>query len=122
MSTPATIPADALVRQGTLPETEDAAIFTGADHGNVPVSLFLVHSHPGSGPRLHRHPYPEVFVIHAGQARFRLGESEVPAAAGDVVIAPAGVAHSFTATGQAELRLTAIHTSPEFETEWLEQA
>jgi len=76
----------------------------------------------GSGPRPHRHPYPEVFVIHAGRAEFRLGEDDVDAGTGDVVIAPTGVVHSFTATGQSDLRLTAIHPATRIETEWLTDA
>jgi len=76
----------------------------------------------GLGLRPHRHPYPEVFVIHAGRAEFRLGEDDVDAGTGDVVIAPTGVVHSFTATGQSDLRLTAIHPATRIETEWLTDA
>lgn len=120
MSNPSVIATpSSLIKHGTLPAGPDADVFTGAEHGPVPVSLFMVHSSPGAGPRLHRHRYPEVFVIHDGRALFRLGESEVTADAGDIVIAPAGVAHRFTATGESELRLTAIHSAPEIETEWL---
>lgn len=39
----------------------------GAEHGDVPFSLILVHSRPGVGPKLHRHPYAEVFVVESGQ-------------------------------------------------------
>jgi mannose-6-phosphate isomerase-like protein (cupin superfamily) len=38
------------------------------------------------------------------------------------VIAPTGVVHSFTATGQSDLRLTAIHPATRIETEWLTDA
>ena len=34
---------------------ENSHQFIGADH-DVPVSMFLVHSAPGKGPSLHRHP------------------------------------------------------------------
>jgi len=36
-----------------------------------PVSLHLTEGIvPGQGPRLHRHPYEEVFVVHEGQATY----------------------------------------------------
>jgi quercetin dioxygenase-like cupin family protein len=101
---------------------EAAPTFLGADHEHVPISMFLVDSRPGEGPRLHRHPYAEVFVLHDGAASFVLDGEELTAEAGDVVIAPAGSAHRFTAVGDERLRLTAIHTAPAMETEWLEPA
>jgi hypothetical protein len=30
--------------------------FVGADDGDVPFSVILVHSEPGVGPKVHRHP------------------------------------------------------------------
>ena len=40
--------------------------FEGADHGSG-VSFFLARTPPGRGPRLHRHPYEETFVVHEGR-------------------------------------------------------
>ena len=87
---------------------------------DVPFSLILVHSGPGVGPKVHRHPYPEVFVVEAGEATFRLGDDEVVVTSGHVVVSPSGVAHGFMNTGTGELRLTAIHGAGRFDTEWLE--
>ena len=122
MSTSTAQPTSLRVARGSLPQADDAAIFTGAEHGGMPLSMFLLDAPPGSGPQPHRHPYPEVFVIHAGSAVFRLGEDDVHAGTGDIVIAPTGVVHSFTATGQSDLRLTAIHPATRIETEWLTDA
>jgi mannose-6-phosphate isomerase-like protein (cupin superfamily) len=85
----------------------------------VPFSIILVHAAPGVGPKLHRHPYPEVFIVHAGRATFRIGEDTVVVDEGHVVVSPAGEAHGFTNAGPGELRLTAIHGAPRFVTEWL---
>jgi mannose-6-phosphate isomerase-like protein (cupin superfamily) len=74
---------------------------------------------PGSGPKLHQHPYAEIFVVDTGQADFQVGESRLMAHAGDILIAPAGAAHRFTSAGEDQLRLTAIHTAATIETEWL---
>lgn len=102
-----------------LPRTEHAHEFVGADHGDVPVSVILVHSAPGVGPALHRHPYAEVFVVESGQATFQLGERRIVVEGGQIVIGPADIPHGFTNTGTGELRLTAIHCAPAFKTDWV---
>jgi quercetin dioxygenase-like cupin family protein len=102
-----------------LPQTEHAHEFVGAEHGDVPFSIILVHSQPGVGPKLHRHPYPEVFVVDSGQATFQLGDETLVVEAGHIVVGPPDVPHGFTNSGPGELRLTAIHGAPRFQTEWL---
>ena len=108
------------IRPSELPGPPGGRSFVGADHGGVPISLFLVDVRPGSGPRLHRHSLPEIFVIDTGQATFQIDDSRLAAHAGDILIAPAGSAHRFTSTGEDQLRLTAIHTASTMETDWLE--
>ena len=82
-----------------LEHTAHAHEFVGAEHGDVPFSIILVHSQPGVGPKLHRHPYAEVFVVEAGQATFRIGERTLVIDEGHVVVSPPGEAHGFTNTG-----------------------
>ena len=103
-----------------LPGPPEAHRFIGAEHGGLPISLFLVDDGPGEGPLLHRHPYAEVFVVHAGEARFEIDDLRMTATAGDILIAPAMSAHRFTNTRAARLRVTAIHTAPDMDTEWLD--
>ena len=91
----------------------------GADIG-AGVCVIVVDSEPGDGPRLHRHPYEEVFVMHEGEATFTLGDEQVVAKPGDVLVAPAGTPHKFVNTGTGRLRQIDIHVSPKFDTEWLE--
>ena len=93
--------------------------FVGADHGDVPFSVILVHSRPGVGPKLHRHGYAEVFIVESGEATFQLGEEQVVVPEGHVVVGPPNVPHGFTNSGVGELRLVAIHGAPRFQTEWL---
>lgn len=114
--------AEAILALADLEHTPHAHDFVGADHGDVPFSLILVHSQPGVGPKLHRHPYPEVFVVESGQATFRIGESTRVVEAGHLVVSPAGEAHGFVNSGTGELRLVAIHGAGRFDTEWLEGA
>lgn len=117
---PLTAATSLRVRRDDLPGPPEAHRFIGAHHGGLPISLFLVDDRPGAGPLLHRHPYAEVFVIHDGEARFEIDDLRLSATAGDILIAPAMSAHRFTNTGNADLRVTAIHTAPEMDTEWLQ--
>lgn len=107
------------IRQDDLPGSPDAHRFIGADHGGLPISLFLVDDRPGAGPQLHRHPYPELFIVHAGRAEFELDRTRLAAAAGDIIIAPATTAHRFINTGNEQLHITAIHAAPIMDTQWL---
>jgi mannose-6-phosphate isomerase-like protein (cupin superfamily) len=66
----------------------------------------------GEGPRLHVHPYDETFIVVAGRARFFVGETTIDAAAGDVVLGPAGVPHRFENLGPGRLQTIDIHHSP----------
>lgn len=91
----------------------------GAEHGAT-ISLILDRSAPGQGPRLHRHPYDETWVVQEGNITFQSGESRHQAGPGDVVIVPAGVPHKFTNDGPGPSRLVCIHASPTVIGEWLE--
>jgi mannose-6-phosphate isomerase-like protein (cupin superfamily) len=102
-----------------LEHSEHSHEFVGAEHGGVPFSVILVHSRPGVGPKLHRHPYAEVFIVEEGEATFRIGDKTVTVGARNIVVSPPGEAHGFTNSGNAELRLIAIHGADQFDTEWL---
>ena len=93
----------------------------GAEHGDLPFSVILIHSGPGTGPELHRHDYAEAFIVEAGEATFRLGDDTVVVPAGHVVIGPSNVPHGFVNSGDRELRLVSIHGASRFGTEWLEE-
>jgi mannose-6-phosphate isomerase-like protein (cupin superfamily) len=112
-------PRGHIVPFDALEHTEHAHECVGAEHGDVPFSVILVHSQPGVGPKLHRHPYAEVFIVESGTATFRIGDEAVIVEGGHVVVSPPGEAHGFTNTGTGELRVTAIHGAARFDTEWL---
>jgi hypothetical protein len=102
-----------------LPHNQHAHEFVGADHGDVPFSIILVHAAPGAGPRLHRHPYPELFVVEsgAGQLPARRGHDGGPRRAdrGRTSQRP----HGFANIGTEPPHVTAIHGAAAFDTEWL---
>jgi len=98
---------------------EDENEVQGNNH-NAAVSVIVVDAPPGGGPRLHKHPYEEVFVIQNGTATFTAGDETIEAHGGQVVIVPGGVPHKFVNTGEDRLRQVDIHANDRFITEWLE--
>jgi mannose-6-phosphate isomerase-like protein (cupin superfamily) len=91
----------------------------GKEHG-VSVCVILVDMAPGEGVRLHRHTYPEIFIVQEGSATFRVGDESLEVHAPRTLIVATAVSHAFTNTGMERLRQVDIHLSPEFVTEWLE--
>jgi mannose-6-phosphate isomerase-like protein (cupin superfamily) len=102
-----------------LPHEAHSHEFEGAEYAEVPFSIILIHCQPGDGPKLHRHPYVEVFVVESGEATFQIGMERLVVHGGHVVISPRGESHGFTNSGTDELRLTSIHAAGRFNTEWL---
>ncbi|QNA93456.1 MULTISPECIES: cupin domain-containing protein [unclassified Microbacterium] len=84
--------------------------FVGADHGAA-VSYFFVENHPGEGPGLHWHPYPETWVVIEGVAAITVGDETLVARAGDTATGPAYVPHRFTNVGDGVLTIIGIHAS-----------
>ena len=108
-----------VVKQGDAPRGVIADVaFEGAPYG-AGVSFFLGDLPPGAGPGLHRHPYPEICLIRAGQVAISVDGQEVVAGAGDIVIIGPGSPHSFTAIGEARLEAVALHAASRFIIEWL---
>jgi mannose-6-phosphate isomerase-like protein (cupin superfamily) len=109
-------PTYVVVERDQLPEAE----LQGYLFGGAKVCLIFIDLEPGGGPRLHRHPYEEIFIILAGQATFTIDSHTVQARAGQVLIAKAGAAHKFVNSGEGRLRQIDVHASDRFITEWLE--
>ncbi|MDP8932046.1 MAG: hypothetical protein M3O70_26635 [Actinomycetota bacterium] len=53
-----------------LAHSETAYEFEGHHHGDTSVSFIVIDAPPGSGPKLHKHPYEEVFVVQEGSVTF----------------------------------------------------
>jgi mannose-6-phosphate isomerase-like protein (cupin superfamily) len=88
--------------------------------GGAGISLILSStSKEGTGPRLHKHPYAETFIIRRGSAVFTVGTEQIPARAGQILVVPAETPHKF-ATGPSGYEAVHIHANPRFVTEWLE--
>lgn len=69
----------------------------------------------GDSPPLHVHDREdEVFHVLEGEIRLRVGEAEVTAQAGDTVVGPRGVPHSFRVESE-QARFLVITTAGDFE-------
>jgi mannose-6-phosphate isomerase-like protein (cupin superfamily) len=108
-----------IIKQHQLPASNISRDLVGADHGGLGVSMFFVQAPPGRGPRLHKHPYEEIFIVLEGEAVFVAGDRELRAGAGDIVVVPPETPHAFTSSGSGPLRQIDIHLSPTFVTDWL---
>ncbi len=109
-----------IVNKEQLSRDENTYELQGYQYGSTNISLILVDVAPGEGPKLHVHPYEEVFVIQEGCATYTIGSTTLEAKAGQIAIVPAGVPHKFVNSGSGRLLQVDIHHSPRFITQWLE--
>jgi mannose-6-phosphate isomerase-like protein (cupin superfamily) len=115
------VPGMAVVLNKTdLPFLGNSHELEGYLYGDAPVCIILFDGPPGSGPKLHRHPYAELFLVQEGNATFTVGEDIIDVTGGQIVVAPAGVPHKFVNSGAGPLRQIDIHANDRFVTEWLE--
>ena len=92
--------------------------------GGAGISIILESTtKEGVGPRLHRHPYAETFIIRRGSATFTVGAGQdarhIIGRGGQVLVVPAHTPHRFR-TGPEGYEAVHIHANPRFVTEWLE--
>jgi quercetin dioxygenase-like cupin family protein len=111
-----------VISRDDLREGDGSASFQGSAHDAGNVSFIWIEAYPGEGPRLHRHPYPETFIVLEGSATFTVGDEQIVAKAGDIVVGPANVPHRFVCNGPGILRQIDIHAAASFTTEWLEDS
>lgn len=92
----------------------------GFEADDVNASLIFIDNQPGEGPRLHRHPYHEIFITLEGRSSFTVGSATLDASPGQIVVVRPRVPHKFVNSGTGRLRQIDIHLNPKFITEWLE--
>ena len=109
-----------VIRSGELvPSRGGTVTFEGEPHGSG-VSFFLVNSLPGMGPDLHKHPYPETWIVRSGTARITADDEEIDVGPGDIAVVGAETPHKFKNTGTGRLDIICIHASPRMIQEDLE--
>lgn len=92
----------------------------GYPYGNGLCLIFNSTERVGAGPRLHQHPYPETFIVRTGRALFTVGDKQIEAEAGQILVVPANTPHKFANLGPGLLEQIDIHSNERFITEWLE--
>jgi quercetin dioxygenase-like cupin family protein len=100
-----------ITRLEDLPRIGSSWNFVGRDHGNVPVSFYVVEMQPGQGAPLHCHTYDEIILVQSGRSRVVIGDEVHQAIAGSVVVVKAGTPHGFINTGPELLIQIDIHSS-----------
>jgi mannose-6-phosphate isomerase-like protein (cupin superfamily) len=110
-----------VIRAGELPPSPGGTVtFEGEPYGSG-VSFFLVNNEPGKGPDLHRHPYPETWIVRGGRALFTADGEDVEAGPGDIVVVGTETPHKFKNVGDGRLDVVCIHASPRMIQEDLEE-
>jgi quercetin dioxygenase-like cupin family protein len=77
----------------------------------APISFYVTEFARGEGPPLHLHPYPEVFLVERGTARFTAGDEELEVAAGTYVIVPADTPHRYVGADDEPVRVVSVQPS-----------
>jgi mannose-6-phosphate isomerase-like protein (cupin superfamily) len=108
------------INERQLPAFGISRQFLGADQGDVAISAFIVSAPQGRGPVLHRHPYDTVAFVREGKGRWTVGDRELEAGPGDILVVKAGEVHKFLSLGPDLLVLIDIHLGPRFVQENLE--
>ena len=98
-----------VIRSADLPVYEPAPgatlrMLTGEDHG-LGLCLIAASYPPGAWNGSHRHPSASAIVVCEGRGLFKVGDDEVEAGPGDVVVVPARAWHSFGNIGDDWLRV-----------------
>jgi quercetin dioxygenase-like cupin family protein len=99
------------------PPGGEAAIFQGGKYG-AKVSFFIVHFSPGKGPKKHRHPYEETFIILEGEIEAIVNGETKTLRENNIVIIPADPWHEFKNRSEKPVFMVNLHPVPEMVTEW----
>lgn len=110
-----------VIRSGELERSPLGTVAWEGEPYGSDVSVFIIdYPRAGEGPNLHKHPYPETWIVRAGNARFTVDDQTIEAGAGDIVVCPAETPHKFKSSGSDHLDIICIHPSPRFIQEDLE--
>ena len=90
-----------------------------ADFGTDVSFIFSDVAEPGLGPRLHSHDYDEIQIVRRGLAWFQVGDEEIEAKEGDILVIPAGTPHKVRSAGEMS-DVISVHLSGRMKAEWLE--
>lgn len=102
---PIHIPADEWLKSQDPPRGSKEGFHYGTDCVIIRYSTDVI----GEGPKLHVHPYDEIFHILQGRAEFTVGDQKFEAEAGALIIGPANVPHAYKNLGPGRLDSVDVH-------------
>jgi len=82
-----------------------------AELGLGEISIGVSDNPPDMDGATHRHSCGEVFVVYEGRGIYTVGDTELLAEPGDMVVIPANTWHSFRPAGDTRLRHVAVYDS-----------
>lgn len=100
-----------------MPFGNEVAIFNGFEN-NANVSFYLVNFSPGVGPRKHRHPYEETFIVLEGEIEAIVEGKTFNVPEGNIMIVPANTWHEFSNKSDKKVRTVNIHPVAKMLQEW----
>lgn len=83
------------------------------------VAVYVTNHPPGDSAALHTHEEDHILVMRSGRMRWTVDGETVEAEAGDVILAPSGIEHSFEVLGDEPVKLLCVE-SPNPEPERVE--
>jgi quercetin dioxygenase-like cupin family protein len=115
-----------VIRRDEIPAYEvvpgsSQRMITGEDHG-LGLCIIMAQYPPGTGPGPHRHPNASAIYVAEGFGVFTVGDDELAAEAGDVVVVPAMAWHSFRNTGDVWLRVVGADEGARHDAEFPDSA
>jgi mannose-6-phosphate isomerase-like protein (cupin superfamily) len=115
------VPVLTVLRRADLVSSPNSrtATFEGEPYG-AGVSFFVLDADEGKGPAAHQHPYPEIFVPHAGRALFTVGGEQIEAGRDEIIVVGPDTPHGFVNIGPGRLEMVCIHANARMITQWLE--
>jgi mannose-6-phosphate isomerase-like protein (cupin superfamily) len=81
------------------------------DLGLGELTVGISENPPDMKPFRHRHSCGEVFVVYEGRGIYTIGDTEVMAGPGDMVVIPPNTWHSFRPAGNCWLRHVTVYDS-----------
>jgi quercetin dioxygenase-like cupin family protein len=103
--------------ESLIPYGAETAVFNGFEN-NANVSFFIVCFSPGRGPKKHRHPYEETFIILEGAIEAVIDGETKTVPAGNILVVPPNAWHEFKNNTDKEVMTVNIHPVPKMVTEW----
>jgi mannose-6-phosphate isomerase-like protein (cupin superfamily) len=101
-----------VIRSGEIQRSPGGTLKFEGEPYSSQISFFHVHNEPGAGPDLHRHPYPETWIVRSGKVGITVEGEYLEGGPDDIFVVGAETPHKFKNIGTDRLDIVCIHASP----------